>query len=112
MTLRSDQRLERLQTRQRELSHWRIRDSLDIDGWRCNGGPIALGAPWPTREGLVSFAAQGALPKDWALEDARLSLDLGGESLLTLRYEDGSQRFLRPRRQSSDISARRAPLRH
>ncbi|THD45478.1 MAG: alpha-mannosidase [Bradyrhizobium sp.] len=90
MTLRFDQRLERLQTRQRELGHWRIRDSLDIDGWRCNGAPIALGAPWPTREGLVSFAAQGALPKDWALEDARLSLDLGGESLLTLRYEDGA----------------------
>ena len=98
MTLRFDQRLQRLQTRQRELTHWRVAEARDIEGWRCNGAPIALGAPWPSVEGVVNFAAQAAAPGEWPLADTRLALDLGGESLLDPRIRGRRARFLRPRR--------------
>ncbi len=91
MPLRIDQRLERLQARLRELAFWRARETREIDGWRCDGGPIAVGAPWPNRDGIVRFAAEASVPDDWPLDEARLSLDLGGESLLTLDYEGGAR---------------------
>jgi alpha-mannosidase len=91
MPLRIDQRLERLQARLRETAFWRARQTREIEGWRCDGAPIAVGAPWPSRDGIVRFEAVASVPDDWPLEEARLSLDLGGESLLTLDYEGGDR---------------------
>ena len=42
MPLQFDQRLDRLKTRLREVAFWRARETLDIDGWRFDGEPIAL----------------------------------------------------------------------
>ena len=89
MPLRFDQRLARLETRLRELTYWRARETLDIDGWRFEGEPIALGAPWPRREGVARLEASAAVPEGWPLEETRLTLNVGGESLLTLTYEGG-----------------------
>jgi alpha-mannosidase len=89
MPLRFGQRLERLQARLRELEFWRLRETLDIDGWRFDGKRIALRAPWPRREGLARLEASAEVPEGWPLEEARLALNVGGESLLTLNYESG-----------------------
>jgi len=91
MPLTIEQRIERLRARLRETSFWRARETRDIDGWRCDGASIALGAPWPSREGLLRFTAEARVPDDWPLDETRLSLDLGGESLLTLEDEDGAR---------------------
>ncbi len=90
MPLRFDQRLARLQARLRELEFWRARETLAIDGWRFDGEPMALGAPWPRREGAARFAARAEIPGGWPLEEARLTLSLGGEGLVTLTYESGA----------------------
>ncbi|MGD0641242.1 MAG: glycoside hydrolase family 38 C-terminal domain-containing protein [Roseiarcus sp.] len=89
MPLRFDQRLARLKTRLRELAYWRARQTVDVDGWRFDGERIALGAPWPRSEGVARFEASAAIPESWPLEEARLALNLGGESLLSLGYESG-----------------------
>lgn len=89
MSLTIAQRLDRLKVRTTELAHWRDRKSLAIDGWTFDGEPIAHHQDWPHREGTVRFAAKATGPRDWPLEQTRLQLDLGGESLLTLRYPDG-----------------------
>ena len=89
MPLQFDQRLARLKTRLRELAYWRVRQAIDVDGWRFDGAPIALQAPWPRSEGVARLEASAAVPEGWPLEEARLALDLGGESLLTLTYESG-----------------------
>ena len=91
MPLKIEQRIERLQTRLRETGFWRARETREIDGWRCDGQPIAVGAPWPSRDGLVRFMAEASVPDDWPLDETRLSLDLGGESLLTLDYAGGER---------------------
>ena len=110
MPLKTDQRIERLQTRLRETAFWRARETREIGDWRCDGEPIALGAPWPSSDGVLRFAAEASVPDDWPLEETRLSLDLGGESLLTLEYEGGARVELRPRRQPSGVSPRRPPF--
>lgn len=89
MHLTVAQRLARLKVRVTELLHWRNRAIHPIDGWTFDGEPIALGEPWPRRRGVVHFSAWTELPADWPHEDARLQLDLGGESLITLSYADG-----------------------
>ncbi len=89
MSLTIAQRLDRLKVRTTELAHWRDRQSLAIDGWTFDGEPIAHHQDWPHRNGTVRFAAKATAPQDWPLEQIRLQLDLGGESLLTLRYPDG-----------------------
>ena len=89
MSLTIAQRLDRLKVRTAELAHWRDRQSLAIDGWTFDGEPIAHHQDWPHRNGTVRFAAKATAPQDWPLEQIRLQLDLGGESLLTLRYPDG-----------------------
>lgn len=89
MSLTIAQRLDRLKVRIAELAHWRDRQSRDIDGWTFDGEPIAHRQDWPHRKGTVHFAAAARAPHDWPLEQTRLQLDLGGESLLTLRYPDG-----------------------
>ncbi|WP_431323645.1 alpha-mannosidase [Rhizobium sp. YTU87027] len=94
MTLTLLQRLERLRVRTAELEYWRSRETVQIDGWTFGGEPIAIGAPWPRSDGAVDFAASAKVPGHWPLEDARLSLDLGGESLITITDEAGNERRL------------------
>ena len=91
MPLTLDQRRDRLRQRLAELEAWRVRARASIGGWSCDGLPIALGAAWPSREGARRFTAHATAPADWPLEDIRLRLDLGGESLVTLAY-DGKRR--------------------
>jgi alpha-mannosidase len=91
MSLKIEQRIERLRTRLRETAYWRARATCDIEDWRCDGQPIAIGAPWPRRDGVVRFAADARVRDDWPLDETRLSLDLGGESLLTLDHDDGAR---------------------
>ena len=89
MPLTLAQRLDRLKTRIDELAHWRVREKVDVAGWEFEGRPIEVGAPWPRRDGVARFSATGDAPAHWPLQEARLSLDVGGESLLALTYEDG-----------------------
>jgi alpha-mannosidase len=89
MSLTLEQRRARLQQRLAELEAWRLRARVPVPGWTCDGVDIAVGAPWPEIEGVRRFAARASAPLDWPLEETRLRLDLGGESLVTLRFDDG-----------------------
>jgi alpha-mannosidase len=102
------QRLDRLKVRTAELAHWRNRDTIEIDGWAFNGKPIAHREDWPRKEGVVHFAVKAQAPEEWPLEDIRLQLDLGGESLITLSYQDGrSETFgLDPYHQEFEVKDR------
>jgi alpha-mannosidase len=94
MPLTLDQRRERLRQRIVELEAWRIRARVDVGGWTCDGAVIDVGAAWPDREGVRRFAARAEASETWPLEETRLRLDLGGESLVTLRYDGaGSESF-------------------
>jgi alpha-mannosidase len=86
MALSLDQRLARLRVRLEELRYWRIREGVNVEGWTLDGGAVALGAPWPSRIGVHSFAASAEVPAHWILDEAALYLDLGGEGLVTLSY--------------------------
>ncbi len=90
MPLTLDQRRERLRQRIVELEAWRIRARAQVGGWTCDGAPVEVGAAWPDREGVRRFSAQAEAPEAWPVEETRLRLDLGGESLVTLRYEGAS----------------------
>ena len=83
------QRRARLQRRSGELEWWRIIDRSPVEGWTFEGAPIALGAAWPSAEGVQRLFAHAELPAGWPLEESRLKLDLGGESFVTLAYDDG-----------------------
>jgi alpha-mannosidase len=69
---------------------WRAREVLAIEGWRANGCPISPGDCWPaaipTRFESVTFT----VPAHWPLEETRLQIDSGGESLLTIAYDEGN----------------------
>ncbi|HXT06722.1 MAG TPA: glycoside hydrolase family 38 C-terminal domain-containing protein [Roseiarcus sp.] len=93
MALTLDQRRERLRQRVAELEAWRVRARAPISGWSCDGTAIAVGAPWPALQGLRRFAARAEAPAHWPLAETRLALDLGGESLVTLNYANGQERF-------------------
>ena len=87
MALTIQQRLDRLQgAASRSCNYWRAREGVTVDGWTLDGKPIALGGAWPSREGVHKFAATAEVPAHWPLEETRLLLDLGGESLVTLSY--------------------------
>jgi len=86
MALTVSQRLERVRVRSEELRYWRAREGVAVGGWSIDGKPIELGGAWPSREGVHKFAATAEVPAHWPLEEARLVLDLGGESLVTLSY--------------------------
>ncbi len=91
MTLVMEHRLDRLRARLAELLQWRVVETmrdrrLDLR-WPADRGR----RPWPTAEGVVHFAASAEAPSDWPLEDIRLSLDAGGESLVEVRYPDGTR---------------------
>lgn len=94
MTLTTAQRLERLNTRIQELGLWLERDYQDLNRWHFEGEPLALGASWPTREGVVRLEHPPmSLPEAWPLEESRLDLDVGGESLLRVRYGAHAESF-------------------
>ena len=93
MPLTNEQRLDRLKVRTAELSHWRARETVPVAGWRFEGAPIEVGGPWPTREGVVHFTAEASVPSHWPLEEARLSLNVGGESLLALSADGRTIRY-------------------
>lgn len=89
-SLRPDQRLVRLDAGIAELANWLIREHVDLDGWRFDGAPIELGAPWPDPDGVhVLSLPETDVPDGWPLEEACLELAVGGESLLLIRYADG-----------------------
>lgn len=91
MTLTLAQRLDRIRVRIAELEYWRARETIPIDGWTFEGEAIAIGAPWPFKDGTVHFAGAVRLPEHWPIKEARLTLDLGGESLITLTNEAGEE---------------------
>jgi alpha-mannosidase len=92
MSLTTRQRTDRLRKRLIELEQWTVRQTAPIDGWTFNGGAIAQGAPWPTREGVVTFRSPSvSVPADWPLDETRLELDLGGEGLVRLAYAGGTR---------------------
>ena len=86
MALNIQQRLDRLKVRSEELKYWRAREGVTVNGWTLDGKPIELGAAWWSREGVHKFTASAEVPAHWPLEETRLVLDLGGESLVTLSY--------------------------
>jgi alpha-mannosidase len=89
MALAIHQRLDRLKVRTEELKYWRAREGVTVNGWCLDGKPIEVGGAWTCREGVHKFAASAEVPAHWPLEETRLVLDLGGESLATLSYPDG-----------------------
>ncbi|TCU29205.1 alpha-mannosidase [Rhizobium azibense] len=91
MTLTLTQRLDRIRVRIAELEYWRSRETIEIDGWAFEGEPIAIGSSWPRKDGTVRFSGAITLPGHWPLDDARLVLDLGGESLITIVDEAGKE---------------------
>jgi len=86
MALTLQQRLERIRVRAEEVKYWRVREEVPVDRWSLDGSPIAIGAAWPSRQGVHRFAATAEVPEHWPVEDTRLALDLGGESIVTLSY--------------------------
>ncbi|HVW91832.1 MAG TPA: glycoside hydrolase family 38 C-terminal domain-containing protein [Devosia sp.] len=84
MTLTHAQRLDRVKVRIAELALWRAREKSPVTGWTFEGAPIEIGAAWPDRNGVKHLAASAEVPAHWPLEEARLSLNVGGESLLSL----------------------------
>jgi alpha-mannosidase len=73
-----------------EIAMWRIRERSPVGGWTFDGAPIAVGEAWPARDGVRRLAAaRFEVPAGWPLAETRLALDVGGESLLTLTYDDG-----------------------
>ena len=89
MVLSLEQRLERVKVRLEELFFWREREVFPLADWTLNGAPIAIGAPWPSRDGVQKFATLVTGPTTWPLADTRLVLDLGGEALVSLVYGSG-----------------------
>ena len=93
MALSLEQRLDRIRVRLDELTWWRERETVPVGGWTLNGKPIEIGAPWPSRDGVQSFAAGVSVPASWPIAETRLFLDLGGEALATLIYADDNVGF-------------------
>jgi alpha-mannosidase len=106
MPLTSEQRIQRLQKRLAELELWTVRREMPLAEWTFNGEPIAAGASWPTREGVVVFRhPEIAVPRGWPLDRTRLQLDLGGEGLVRLNYTNGAEEGF-----GLDPNHRRLPL--
>ena len=93
MSLTTAQRLDRLKVNVAELQWWRARETVAVGGWSVDGAPIALGEAWPSREGVVHFTATAEVPAHWPLGEARLSLNVGGESLLSLTADGRTIRY-------------------
>lgn len=91
MSLTFRQRLDRIDVRVEELSFWREREAVTIEGWRFEGAPIAIGGFWTKRDGVLKLDAEAIVPDHWQLAETRLQLDVGGESLLALIPGDGGK---------------------
>jgi alpha-mannosidase len=85
-----------VRTRVDELSQWRDRASRELNEWLFDGIPLALGTAWPPRLRPEAPDAPAVLthprvwaPEDWPEEELSLELDLGGEGLVRVEYEDG-----------------------
>ncbi|HXQ10993.1 MAG TPA: hypothetical protein VN805_08350, partial [Caulobacteraceae bacterium] len=83
-----EQRVRRARRRLGEIAVWRVREAVAIGGWTFDGNAIAAGDRWPAERGVHVFEG-GPLeaPTAWPLEHTRLSLDVGGESLMTIAYD-------------------------
>ena len=82
--------IARARRRRDELAAWRIRATAPIGGWTFDGAPIAVGDPWPARDGVHMLrSGRFEAPAGWPLAETRLRLDAGGESLLAIVYDDG-----------------------
>jgi len=90
MPLTLTQRLERINVRVAELESWKVRETAPVASITFDGAPIAIGDAWPKKDGMVHFALAGKVPAAWPLEDTRLSLDLGGESLIAIASDGGA----------------------
>ena len=84
MSLTLQQRLARIDVRVEELGFWRERETLAVENWQFEGAPIAMGGFWPKKDGTVTFDTEASVPEHWSLDDVRLLIDVGGESLITL----------------------------
>ena len=90
MALTREQRINRLKQRLIELHQWTVSEAVALDRWTLNRAAHKTGAPWPSREGVVTFRhPKVEVPAKWPLERTRLDLDLGGEGLLRVTYADG-----------------------
>ena len=86
-----DQRVRRARRRLGEIAAWRVRETLPIGGWSFDARPIGLGQAWPERLGVHELiSGPFEVPAGWPLDQARLALDVGGESLLTIAYDGGA----------------------
>jgi alpha-mannosidase len=86
------QRLDWLGVRVDELRCWLQREWLELEDWTFDGAPLALGSTWPQRSGVRRLAhPQVAPPASWPAAERRLTLDLGGEGLVRLRYAGGAE---------------------
>lgn len=112
MSLTLAQRLDRARVRMSELEHWRARETVQIGDWTFDGEPIAIGDAWPRKDGTVSFAASARVPEHWPVEEARLSLNLGGESLIAIADEAGHETRLGldPYHQEFRLTSRRIKI--
>ncbi|HUO11800.1 MAG TPA: glycoside hydrolase family 38 C-terminal domain-containing protein, partial [Caulobacteraceae bacterium] len=82
--------IARARRRRDEIAAWRVRDTRPVGGWTFDGALIAVRAPWPDRNGVHQLKSGGfEVPAGWPLAEARLTLDAGGESLLTIAYASG-----------------------
>jgi alpha-mannosidase len=89
MLLTIDQRIELLKERLSEMHFWRERQSKELTEWVLDGKSIAVGERWPDRHGVHTLTSgRVTVPRDWALNDVRLDLDLGGEGLVGIHYDD------------------------
>src|SRR5580704_551278 len=86
-----DQRVRRARRRLGEIAIWRVRETKEIGGWSFDARPIGVGHAWPEKAGVHELiSGPFAVPAGWPLEETRLALDVGGESLLTIAYDGGA----------------------
>jgi alpha-mannosidase len=112
MQLARPHRLYRLEVRLDELTSWRRRAVRPVEAWRFDGAPLALGSPWPEVAGGHVLEAEATVPDDWPLDDVRLALDVGGESLVTLSAPEASASWgLDPNHTTFPVPGRRFAIR-
>jgi hypothetical protein len=106
------QRVDRLKVRIQELACCRERDHRETGGCRIEGSPIKFGEFLPHLNAAVHFSELAQVSDLCPIAEARLSLDLRGESLLSLIYPNGdTQRFGRnPYHAGFPLNGRRLTL--
>lgn len=90
--LKPKSRLIRIRRREGELAVWQTADTRPLGGWTVDGETLAAGKSWQRHGGVHTLAGgRFDVPGDWKLDDVRLELDLGGESLLHIAYDSGER---------------------